>query len=101
MLNSSIPTKNFEAYTAYLSGRQLMSSLNMAKLRQSVTEFEQAVSLDPDFALAWLGMADSYLNLVNYAGDESGKYLRASEFAINRALAIDDRIGEVLAGCTN
>lgn len=93
----AIPTKNFEAYTAYLSGRQLMSSLNMAKLRQSVTEFEQAVSLDPDFALAWLGMADSYLNLVNYAGDESGKYLRASEFAINRALAIDDRIGEAYA----
>jgi tetratricopeptide (TPR) repeat protein len=42
-------------------------------------------------------MADSYLNLVNYAGDESGKYLRASEFAINRALAIDDRIGEAYA----
>ncbi len=55
----SKPTDNLLAYDAYLRGRQLMESREAAKLKLAIGEFSKAVELDPGFALAWVGVADS------------------------------------------
>ncbi len=55
------PTDNLQAYDSYLRGRQLMATREAAKLEQAVEEFNKAVELDPQFALAWVGVADATL----------------------------------------
>ena len=50
------PTQNLAAYDAYLRGREAApdpGSLPTAQVRQAITYYEQAVALDPSFALAW------------------------------------------------
>ena len=48
-----------EAYNAYLRGRQLLPQRNAKDLGKAMESFEQAVELDPEFALAWVGIAES------------------------------------------
>jgi TolB-like protein len=52
------PTQNLAAYDAYLRGRQLMARRNSQDLDQAAHEFERAVELDPEFALAWVSIAE-------------------------------------------
>lgn len=55
-LVSDVPTRNMAAYNAYLLGRQKSESvgwIGTQKGREAVEAFEEAVRLDPDFALAW------------------------------------------------
>jgi TolB-like protein/DNA-binding winged helix-turn-helix (wHTH) protein/Tfp pilus assembly protein PilF len=56
-------TANLEAYTLYLQGRYARNQWNQESLRQAIGYFEQAIALDPRYALAYAGMADAYLLL--------------------------------------
>jgi hypothetical protein len=59
-LVTDVPTQNMEAYNAYLRGldhRKISSYVGNKKDRDAVAEFEQTARLDPDFALAWAGLA--------------------------------------------
>ena len=56
-------TENLEAYTLYLQGRYFRNQWNEAGMRQAIGYFEQAIARDPNFALAYAGMADAYLLL--------------------------------------
>jgi len=91
---NTIPTNNLEAYNAYMRGRQLMAARESAKLEQAASEFNQAVELDPDFALAWVGVADSHYLWQLYGTFDRQKMLEVLEAATQRALAIDDQLGE-------
>ncbi len=53
-------TQNMEAYLAYNKGRYLWNKRNAADLQKSLEFFEQAVQLDPNYALAYTGIADCY-----------------------------------------
>jgi TolB-like protein/Tfp pilus assembly protein PilF len=88
------PTDNLMAYNAYLKGKQLMATRETAKLRQAVEEFNDAVKLDPGFALAWVGVADSNQLLAMYAESSMDESFPTREQAIERALAINDQSGE-------
>ena len=90
----SSPTDNLMAYNAYLRGRQLMAMRETAKLRQAVEEFNDAVRLDPGFALAWVGVADSNELLAVYAETPIEESFPIREQAIERALAINGQSGE-------
>ena len=57
---AKIPTRNIDALNAYFSGRRRMETRRPAELAIAVTEFEQAIALDPDFALAYVALADTY-----------------------------------------
>ena len=59
-------TENAEAHEAYLRGRFLWSQETHQSLDEAVTEFQKAVSLDPKYALAYIGLADSYNVLGGY-----------------------------------
>jgi hypothetical protein len=53
------PTANPEAYTLYLKGRFFWYKRTPDALRQGVEYFKQAVTVDPHYALAYCGLADS------------------------------------------
>jgi len=94
---NTMPTDNLQAYDSYLRGRQLMATREPAKLEQAVGEFNKAVELDPQFALAWVGVADSNALLTEYGTLAPRLALPIRENAIKQALAIDDKLGEAYA----
>ena len=53
-------TRNFEAYQAYLAARAVTNTVGLARAREAIALLEQAVQLDPDFALAWAALAEGY-----------------------------------------
>jgi TolB-like protein/DNA-binding winged helix-turn-helix (wHTH) protein/Flp pilus assembly protein TadD len=60
-------TENLEAYTLYLQGRYFRNQWTEEGLRKAIAYFEQAIDRDPDYALAYAGIADSYLLLPFFA----------------------------------
>ncbi len=92
------PTDNLAAYNAYLRGRQLMARRSSADVDQAAAEFQRAVELDPDFALAWVGVAESALLQSQYSDLGVKESWKIQQQAIDRALAIDDGLGEAYLG---
>ncbi len=91
------PTDNLDAYDAYLRGRLLMATREAAKLEESIDQYHRAVEIDPQFALAWVGLADA-LNLLQVYGTLSlADSLPEREAAIDKALAINPDLGEAYA----
>jgi DNA-binding winged helix-turn-helix (wHTH) protein/Flp pilus assembly protein TadD len=85
---------NLDAYHDYLKGRYFQNKMTEEDLRKSVAYFEAALGAEPDCALAYAGLADTY-SLLAYLGILSAKeaHERASEF-ISAALGIDDKLAE-------
>jgi serine/threonine-protein kinase len=84
------PTQNLAAYDAYLRGEDLAGG-GAGAMRRSIAYYEQAVALDPDFALAWAALSNARSRL--YIGgvptpELAAAALQAAEHA--RALAPDD-----------
>ena len=91
----AMPTDNLQAYQAYMRGRQLMVTRDSTKLKLATEEFARAVEIDPLFALAWVGVADSNMLLAGYNSASRVEDLRpVREEAVKNALAIDDGLGE-------
>jgi len=82
------PTSNLAAWDAYLKGREINDSGNdAATMRRAAVQFEQAVALDPDFALAWVYL--SVTRSLAYAnGVKSPELDGAARDAAERALAL-------------
>ncbi|VUX54903.1 putative Tetratricopeptide repeat domain protein [uncultured Woeseiaceae bacterium] len=90
-------TDNLQAYEAYMRGRQLMATRDAAKLILASEEFIKATQIDPSFALAWVGVADS-LTLSNWIGNAGAEdQLHFVEDAVKNALVIDNDLGEAYA----
>jgi TolB-like protein/lipoprotein NlpI len=93
----TVPTDSLPAFEAYLRGRQLMVLRDPEQLIQAIEEFNAAVELDPNFALAWVGVADSNTLYASYGPLSSEDSYPIREDAIARALAIEDDLGEAYA----
>ena len=91
------PTKNPEAYNSYLQGRFFWNKRTKEGLKKSLEYFEKSIAEDPDYALAYAGLADSYCVLAwwGWYPREEG-YARAKKFA-SRALDIDKNLSEAHA----
>jgi tetratricopeptide (TPR) repeat protein len=74
-----------------------MAKQTTGALTEAVDYFQQAIELDPDFALAYVGLADSYHMQTTYSGLPYDEMLPKVEAAINKTLEIDDQLGEVYA----
>jgi TolB-like protein/Tfp pilus assembly protein PilF len=87
-------TEILEAYHLYLKGRHFWAKRTPGDLRESIDCFAGAVELDPGYALAWAGLADSY-NLLGFYGAVAPQesFPRAKE-AATKALALDDDLAE-------
>jgi len=91
------PTDNLAAYSAFMLGRQLLPKRTSITLEQARNEFERAVKLDPGFALAWVGIANSAWLQSSYGTLGIDETAGIMETAINRALEIDPLLGEAHA----
>ena len=85
---------NLDAYHDYLKGRYFQNKMTEEDLRRSVAYFEAALGAEPDCALAYAGLADTY-NLLALLGSLPAKEAqgRSTEFAA-AALGIDDKLAE-------
>jgi TolB-like protein/Flp pilus assembly protein TadD len=88
------PTKSGEAYTLYLKGRYYWNERTKDGTEKAVKYFEEAVKLDPRFALAYAGIADCFVILGDYGWlNTKEAFGKAKEYA-TRATELDPRIAE-------
>ena len=90
------PTQDLEAYRLCTEGRMQLDGRSPDHMRQALRSFEAALVLDPDYATAWVGVADA-LGLLHAYGFEGPEVLPRAEQAINTALARDPRCAEAHA----
>jgi TolB-like protein len=90
-------TDNAEAYELYLKGRYHWNKRTAADLQKSTEYFNRAIALDPNFALAFSGLAESYVLFSGYgAATPQNSFPKAKESA-QRALEIDETLAEAHA----
>ena len=83
-----------EAYRLYLQGRYFWNRRDENDLKRSADFFQQAIDKDPGFAMAWAGLADSFLMLGAWSvWEPKDAYPRARE-AATRAIAMDESLAE-------
>ena len=88
------PTGNLEAYEAYLFGRQHLDKKSIDSELKAVDYFREAVELDPLFALAWVGLAESYLDLAGRRDFPISETHAKAQAALETALELDRDLGE-------
>lgn len=86
-------TKNLEAYQLYLKGRALLYRRGSG-IPRAVECFERAVKLDPEYALAWAGLADSYTTLGYNGFARPEASMPKGMEAARRAVALDPSLAE-------
>ena len=87
-------TENPEAYQAYLKGRYHWNKRTPQGFLKGIEYFERATSIDPDYSVAYSGLADCY-TLLNYAGGLKPRdAMPKAQAAANRALQIDHGLAE-------
>ena len=94
LLLDTVPTENMAALEAYFHGKQRMAKRSSAALAEAVDDFNRAIELDPGFALAYVGLADTYRLQVDYSGLPQDEMLAKAQAATDKALALDDRLAE-------
>src|SRR6266498_2627714 len=87
-------TANPEAYQSYLKGRYYWNRRTAENLRKAIEQLKGATDRDPNYALAYVGLADCYALLNQYAGTPLSESLpQAREYA-ERAISLDNQLAE-------
>ena len=89
--------RNTDAYIAYQKGRYLWNARTAAAVERSIDYFQQAVSLNPDYAPAYAGLADAYALLNFYTGRQNDGSIQRAKAATGRALKLDHSMAEAHA----
>ena len=87
-------TENLEAYELYLKGRHFWNQRSPAVVGTAIRCFEEAIGLDPDYALAYAGLADCYSILRVYGWTPTEHSQPRALDAVNKALALDPNLPE-------
>jgi TolB-like protein len=87
-------TDNAEAYELYLKGRFLWNKRTPNDMKKSIEFYEKAIEKDPDFALAYAGIADSYINLYDFDVLPPMAAFPKAKKALNKALELNNSLGE-------
>ncbi len=82
-------TDNPEAYQLYLKGKFYTNKLSKEGFATGIDYFNQAIAIDPNYALAYSGLAYNYINQIDWFMSPSEAGPKAKEMA-DRALAIDE-----------
>jgi TolB-like protein/Tfp pilus assembly protein PilF len=96
-LLNAVPTENTEALNAYLLGRQLLNRGSYEAVAQAENYFREATELDPDYAEAWVAIADSSSRGFGIGMSSMQEYIDVAEPAVTRALELNDRLPEAHA----
>jgi serine/threonine protein kinase/tetratricopeptide (TPR) repeat protein len=87
-------SENLQAYELYLKGRRYWDMRSESNLRAGVECFRAAIDLDPGYALAYLGLADSYAMLAVYGYISLKDAGARADTALKRALELNPELAE-------
>ena len=87
-------TTDPEAYQAYLKGRYYWNRRTAENLMKATEQFKVATDQDPNYALAFVGLADCYAVLNEYAGIPTSETLPQARSFAERALSLDGKLAE-------
>ena len=90
-------TENIEAYHLYLKGRYYWNKRTGPALIRGRDYFRQAIDVDPNYALAYAGLADSYTVLASWSIAPSSETFPKSRVAATKALELDNTLSEAHA----
>jgi DNA-binding winged helix-turn-helix (wHTH) protein/Tfp pilus assembly protein PilF len=91
---SAASPKSAEAHDLYLKGMYYWNKRTVAGLQQAIQYFQQATTLDPNYALAYAGLANSYTLLTAYTVSSGTLYIPQARAAALRALQLDGNLAE-------
>lgn len=87
-------TQNAEAYNLYLKGQHLWNQRGVGTNRQAADLFQQAIEKDPEFALAYSGLANSYSLLSVWGGLQPNEGFPKARAAAEKAVALNPELPE-------
>ena len=85
---------NLEAYTLYLKGRYYWHQMSQEGIRAALNQFNRAVSLFPDYAPGYAGLADAYTHLSFWGAISPDEGTPKAKLAALEALRLDERLAE-------
>src|SRR5438067_11586566 len=88
------PTANSEAHQLYLKGRFFWNKRTGNDLKKSIDYFQQAIAADPNYALAYAGIADAYVFLPGYTAGAPGDCYPKAKAAAKKAWELDETLAE-------
>src|ERR1700733_1980645 len=88
-------TENWEAYDLYLKGRYYWNKFTDANLKTAADYFKQAIAKDPNYALAYAGLADAYHELAST--NPPREMMPLGKAAAMKALQLDDSVADAHA----
>lgn len=91
------PTESNKAYEAYLKGRYFWNQRTSDSYFKAIRYFEEAIGLDPNFALGYSGIADCYALLEQRGGLPLTEAFPKAEEAARKALELDETLAEAHA----
>ncbi|MEP6975393.1 MAG: tetratricopeptide repeat protein, partial [Spartobacteria bacterium] len=98
---ASRPTENPEAHQLYLKGRYFWNKRNVENLKKAISYFQQAIDLDPNYALAYAGLGDAHALLPIYAGTAPKNDIPKALAAARKAVELDDSLAEAHTSLAN
>ncbi len=90
-------TQNKEAYQLYLRGRYFWNRRYEGEMRRAIECFQQTITMDPRYAVAYTGIADCYAILAQYGWLRPRDAFPIAKTAVEKALAIDSELSEAHA----
>ena len=90
-----------QAYEAYLRGRYYWDKMSVEGFNQALKHFQQAIVYDPNYALAYAGLADGYQELSIWGALQPTEASPKSEAAAEKALSIDNTLAQAHASLGN
>lgn len=87
-------TESSDAHEAYLKGRFFWNKRTADGINKAITYFQKAIEIEPNYALAYVGLADCYIVLEEYAGRPASETLPKAKTYAERALQLDETLAE-------
>ncbi|HXI13305.1 MAG TPA: protein kinase [Thermoanaerobaculia bacterium] len=88
------PTENVEAYQLYLKGRYHVYKLTPPEVQRGISYFQQAIEIDPNYALAYVGLSEAYRSFALAGELTPSEFLPKARLAAQRAVDLDDGLGD-------
>jgi len=90
-------TANAEAYQLYLKGRYHLLKLQPSETQKAISFYQQAIAIDPNYALAYVGLASAYRSLAVAGEMPATEFFPKAKAAATKAIEIDDTLAEAYA----
>ena len=87
-------TENTEAYQLYLKGRYYVLKLKRSETQTGIQYFQQAIDIDPSYALAYVGLAEAYRAMALTGEMPATEFMPKAKAAAQRAVELDDALAE-------